>query len=662
MSTNKNKSNSGLSRRDALKISGLIGGLALAPGRQLGAQEPAAKGATSAPVTIQGARGLAMPQSNAKMLQTGANSLDERSSPDERSRASESQVREFQAVSVAFDSAENCQKCPFQGATLITRRDKYALMFLPQNYNLDQLKAWPGFVWSEVEFTNIFPPPPRPEPSKERSRAVPEKIVQGGVGNITGKGVIVAIVDSGVDFQHPDFVTKDAQGRPVSRFLYFWDLTSDAFATGVGSKADYAYPNGASIGTVYDQATLTASLRGEKYIIREWDTNSHGTVCAGVAAGNGSGLAKYKGVAPDADLIAVRISDGNNSDPSNRCAYMLPAICEWLDKKASEHKKPLVVSCSFGGMYGRHDGHNIDELYLNSLFSLDKVGRGICVAAGNSGYWAVHASVPVGPKEAAPTVEWEINSVGFLQIYLQTDKADDIGFEALEGTKIISKEDDYIHPLTKHIVLVLKVEPGRGGFRMYSKSGAKYEGDAYLNGGIDWARGLGFKGETQSFGKQIATPASAQNVLAIGSYDWNDQFPAMGGTLTLFGRDEPMKIGGISYYSNQGPLRFGNITKPEVVAPGQWYCASAPRNVVPRLRENSGLYMEHNGTSAATPYAAGVVALMFQKKPNLTWGDARKVITESASSNVTTGKTPNPTWGYGKLDYAAVEKILDRLK
>jgi subtilisin family serine protease len=71
--------------------------------------------------------------------------------------------------------------------------------------------------------------------------------------------------------------------------------------------------------------------------------------------------------------------------------------------------------------------------------------------------------------------------------------------------------------------------------------------------------------------------------------------------------------------------------------------------------------MLFNGTSAATPYTAGVVALMFQKKPALTLGQIRELLKNNASHDGFTATLPNPSWGYGKLDLAAVKRILDAI-
>jgi subtilisin family serine protease len=76
--------------------------------------------------------------------------------------------------------------------------------------------------------------------------------------------------------------------------------------------------------------------------------------------------------------------------------------------------------------------------------------------------------------------------------------------------------------------------------------------------------------------------------------------------------------------------------------------------------EHSGKYVAFNGTSASTPYVAGIVALMMQKKPNITVREIKDLLRRHASSDVeTTGAVPNPLWGYGKLDIAAVKAILN---
>ena len=175
--------------------------------------------------------------------------------------------------------------------------------------------------------------------------------------------------------------------------------------------------------------------------------------------------------------------------------------------------------------------------------------------------------------------------------------------------------------------------------------------------------GAKFVSDNASFEVVVGSPGTAAGVLTIGSYNWNDQFDPPEGKITLRDpsrRDEPaMNIGELSGYSSRGYRRFGTLVKPDVVAPGQWFSAPAPQNVALSFpRDATGWYWLFNGTSAATPYTAGIVALAFQQNPTQTVGELRARLIDSATKDRHTGAVPNPEWGHGKLDYAAVQKLL----
>ena len=425
-----------------------------------------------------------------------------------------------------------------------------------------------------MELTNTVevPPPARPLPRSETPRDIPDRLVRGGMSGLTGKGVIVAVIDSGIDFHHPDFITYDAQGRPTSRLLYFWDVGSELSVNEIGEPAPIKFPSGTPIGTVYSREVLTAELRSSKPQISVWDPNGHGTSCAGVAAGNGNSNKAYTGVAPEADLIVIR--GDHDGDSQLDSMYLVNAFCDWLHEKAGD--RPLVVSCSWGGQYGGRDGQSICERHLSSLFPLDRRSRAICFAAGNDGDALLHATVKVGTQENPGEVAWLARGPAELSLYVQTDSLEDLTIGGVDST-VINPDNvhAFVNPLTKQAVLQIAVE-GSGTLYLYSASGKDVGADAYIAG-----RAAQFSEDSYDLGKQIGCPSTADNVLAVGSYDWNDRFSYRGSIklLTDVVHDKPIVVGAISAYSNPGPRRYGSQVKPELVAPGQWHTAPAPLNV-----------------------------------------------------------------------------------
>jgi subtilisin family serine protease len=570
----------------------------------------------------------------------------------------------YKVVHLEFRDTDACERFKVDGAHVFSRFGRFADVFVDADKGLgDVLFKDPkaGIVWFDFATLAIAPPPPPAREDKERARAL-EEVVRGGVGDLTGKGVIVAVLDTGIDFHHPDFVTYDGDGKPTSRLLYFWDTANDAYADNVGSKAPLRYPNGASIGTIYSRDDLTRELRSGKPRIHVWDLDGHGTACASIAAGNGNAMEKqrYAGVAPQAELIAVRLQDRG---PGLENFYLLNAICGWVDEVAKKEGKPAVLSCSFGGHSGGHDGYCIEERQLNARFPATIQGRALCIAAGNEGADRIHAAVTFGPEDKG-TLKWDSFRGGILDVYTDADATADVQVEGV-GEKTAIK---YIHGLTAKLVLRVSVQPGRGELRLVSKSGKKHSADAYIKTTHDPKDG--FDDSCRVSGKQIGTPATSAQAITVGSYDFSNNFELQGKPVFMMAEDRQgvrirMTLGALSSYSNPGPSRLGDVVKPEVVAPGQYWTASAAMNTR-ALRDTSGRYRLFNGTSAATPYTAGIVALLMQKKPTITLGEIKELIRNHADKEddhvSRSGKAPSPDWGYGKLNRKAVAAMLEAIR
>ena len=572
----------------------------------------------------------------------------------------------YYVVNVEFTDAAARSALSIPGVTVLTAIDRFADVFVATDEAYNALIKNPKVVAAEIATTAAAPPPPPAMAVKAgANRGEPDKIVRNGIGGLTGKGVVIAVVDTGLDFRHLDFITYDAQGNPTSRIVALWDTTL-AYQAGRGNKAPFSYPNKSSIGTVFTKEQLTAELRRTTPTIPATDLDGHGTACASVAAGTGKG---YKGddqilknltpgVAPEADIIAVRI--GGAEGLTN--AYLLNAASEWLDKIAGT--QPLVVSCSFGGHYAAHDGTRVAERQLDVRYALNKKGRAIVVAAGNEGTYRMHSGGAFSGVANKRLVAWNAKEGARINIFLNTTDTD-INFAPASADSKYKISDVSQSPITKKWQFTLTVPEGVAGMYIYNDSGKQMDFDAY----IPRADMAAFTPDTVSYARLIGTPGTATNVLTVGSYDWNDNFN-MGGKSVLLQsvcETSQMTIKHISCYSSPGPRRDG-VIKPEIVAPGQWYAAANAKDNGQTVgwgvgvTDSTGDYREMNGTSSATPYTAGIIALIFQKKPSLTWGEVRTKITTNATKDPFVNETlPGNSWGYGKLDRTAVERILGSL-
>ena len=200
---------------------------------------------------------------------------------------------------------------------------------------------------------------------------------QSGNEGLTGRGVLVAVIDSGIDLFHEDFRNEDG----TTRILYLDDQVT---------------------GKTYEKAEIDELLRGEKtpgnFGSPSFDTSGHGTAVAGIAAGNGrasGGL--YRGAAYESELIVVRLGI---PDPAG-----FPRMTELMSgmdlavRKALELGRPMAVNLSFGNTYGSHDGGGLLERYLDSLAQM---GRFVFVTgAGNEGDSGGHARPVIVPGRIA---------------------------------------------------------------------------------------------------------------------------------------------------------------------------------------------------------------------------------------------------------------------
>ncbi|WP_342759078.1 S8 family peptidase [Kineothrix sedimenti] len=202
---------------------------------------------------------------------------------------------------------------------------------------------------------------------------------------LTGRGTLVAIIDSGIDYERMDFRRPNG----TSRILYLWDQTLQP-----DESRGFAPPEGFLMGVEFNNMQIDAALEQsnpeEKFrMLPSLDVTGHGTAVAAIAAGNGlSSDGRYVGVAPESELIIVKL--GMARQPSFPRTTELMRALTYVVQKSVALARPMSINLSFGNTYGAHDGTSLLERFMDNV---SEIGRNvICVGSGNEGAAGGHAA------------------------------------------------------------------------------------------------------------------------------------------------------------------------------------------------------------------------------------------------------------------------------
>lgn len=201
--------------------------------------------------------------------------------------------------------------------------------------------------------------------------------VQEAPYGLTGQGVLVGIVDSGIDLTNADFRNEDG----TTRIAALWD------------QADREYTSEEINEFLNAEGTVQPAVRPPLSV----DSSGHGTAVAGIAAGNGRGSEgrRYRGAAPESELVIVKMKSPQLGG-FPRTTELMTGV-DYLIRKAQEMRMPVAVNVSFGNTYGPHDGSSLMEQYLNDVSAIWK--NVICIGTGNEGTAAGHAAGTVSDEE-----------------------------------------------------------------------------------------------------------------------------------------------------------------------------------------------------------------------------------------------------------------------
>jgi subtilisin family serine protease len=468
-----------------------------------------------------------------------------------------------------------------------------------------------------------------------------------------GAGVIVGIVDSGVDYTHPCF--RNADGS--SRILFIWDQTLTA-QRGETAPAGFGY------GVEYSNAEVNTALNQANPFsrVRHRDGGGHGSHVAGIAAGNGRASSptqpafRFVGVAPEADLIVVRVG-GGGTEGFGTSPNALDAVNYCYQRAQASGNRPCVVNMSLGDNLGPHDGTSLLERGIDNL--LGPVRRAFVKSAGNVGSARHHAggtvaggaTVNVGFAEPAGNTTpdlldfWYgggntfraqvIDSAGNATALVNVGNVAQTTLAGGNVVRIDHRNNDTFNGDKRIFITITRgtatqIRPGNWSVRLRSlSSGGGGRFDGWIQRHNTFNQRPTFNPPFESNDRTISTPGTCTEVITAANYITRGP-----------------GVGGLAASSSRGPTRDGRAA-PTIAAPGTnvFSARAEPGTASP--------YVDNSGTSMSAPHIAGVIALMFQKNPALTQAQIRNCLTSNARVDAFTGPVPNTGWGAGKVDAQA---------
>lgn len=445
--------------------------------------------------------------------------------------------------------------------------------------------------------------------------------------NLSGKGIYIGIIDSGIDYTNPAFIRENQ----TSRIEVIFDQVQKR---------------------VFTNAEINQALQ-TKEVLETQDNSGHGTAVASIAAG---GLENFRGGAYEADLVVVRLNQ-NNQDSFPLTTALLRGVDACIDYAFSK-KKPIAINISFGNTYGAHNGESLVEQYINEATTY---GRNvICVGVGNEGETAGHTS---GTLLAFEEREIEF-SIGFyeralsLQLWHPFTEKMRVTLYAPDGQSIFFVQEDFVNQRLMRKVKQTNVIVYGGGPTPYSTWRELYfsfQGEQFIEVGTwkvviqsvsdrstpyrMYLPAQGIKSESTRFlepnpEQTFTIPSTAKNVISVGAYDsTTDAYAGFSGR------------GVVGRQNEEGVI----FTKPDIVAPGVLVDAVIGNEILPV-----------SGTSFATPYVTAVCALLMewgivQGKDPYMYGQKLKAYLQAFATPLPDAFTqPNDRVGYGALNGAQV--------
>ncbi|MCA1762811.1 MAG: S8 family serine peptidase [Cryomorphaceae bacterium] len=499
-----------------------------------------------------------------------------------------------------------------------------------------------------------------------------------------GEDVIIGFVDTGLDLAHPDFHNTDGS----TRIIALWDHTQP-------ENEPLRVPEPYGYGQEWNAEEIDNGLSNHQ---DQPSYFGHGSSVAGVGAGNANATGEFIGVAPEADLIVVS-SDFNRP---NWKASVADAI-DFIFTKAEVLGKPAVVNLSLGDYSGSHDGLDASALLIDEMLE-SSPGRSVVAAAGNSGaFGPYHLSYQIPELDTAFTwFKYNPNALenGAVFFEVWADSADfyetsfAVGADFTNPNYEFRGYTDWQTAVSNLNTAIVDTVLYNGEIMGICTTYVAQRGDQYhlqvavqqpfstqmnwrfatTGGGTFDCWSYGPFGTSTIVYENLPTSIEypdmdnyelpdtdktivdswvcSDKVITVGNYVNRDSFVNALGEVTTY---DPIP-GTISNQCSRGPTR-DNRQKPTIAATGD-QTLSAGRiahlnsllNLEPHKVAQDSMHYINGGTSLASPVAAGVAALYFQRDPQATYQDVIDAIVDNAFADQYTGVLPGNRFGHGKLD------------
>lgn len=466
------------------------------------------------------------------------------------------------------------------------------VIYVPKNFREETLNRIPSITWwqnsvpmsSLIEITNNLP-----EGVSVSDAAGTDYIYKNPYIQSTGKNVLIAIIDSGIDYLHPDFIENNK-----TKIVSIWDQESDKKKP----------PDGLIFGSEFTSEDINKAIEGKDNTLSE-DRIGTGTTAAGIAAGRGNLNSQYKGVAIDSELVVVKLREYKNTYKKGKVNYQksdfLAAIRYVLDVAKKENKN-MIINLTIGLI----SKSIVESTMLSTFNELSQPGIVVVSGAGNEGNTDIHYRGKIKNNEKVDDIIIQVGDQTNLDITLVVNGPDKIGAMLISPSgemsyKIMYSPEYYVYKGKFNLentdyemrfaypwlesgneeltISLFDIKPGIWTLRLIPEFIIEGNYDVYLPNKNIISDETRFSDPASE--ATITMYAASDNVITIGTY--ND-------------KTDSIWIG-----SSKGPVKL-SLIKPDIVAPGV--------DIISTYINSS--YNTSIGTGVSASIVSGVLAIIFE--------------------------------------------------